>query len=183
MASVEKTYADALFSLLEEENAEKSVFDSVVSQLTAVKEVVRTLPDFVKLMNTPTISDGEKLVLVENTFKDKTSDYVCNFLRLLVLKKRVAYFPQICNAFRILYNERFKIAEITVTSSMPLNDGLREKITQRMSQITGKAVSLTEKVDKSVIGGIVVDYGNTRLDGSIKTRLAELKKDIGDIIA
>ena len=52
-----------------------------------------------------------------------------------------------------------------------------------MSEVTGKTVSIKEKVDPSIIGGVVIDYGSTRYDGSIRTRLNELKKELGGVIA
>jgi F-type H+-transporting ATPase subunit delta len=183
MANVDKTYADALFSLLVEENAEKSEFDTTLNQLNAVRTVMTDVPDFVKMLGTPTIEDGEKLSLISETFGGKVSDKVYNFLRLLIVNKRMNSFNGICNAYRGLYNERFGIAEITVTSSMPLTVELRNKIEVKMSKITGKTVQITEKVDKSIIGGIMIDYGNTRFDGSVKTRLNELKKEISGVIA
>ncbi|MCL2071545.1 MAG: ATP synthase F1 subunit delta [Oscillospiraceae bacterium] len=183
MASVAKTYADAFFTLLEEGDSERSVFDSALNQLNDIRTAIVATPDFVKLLNTPTISESEKVGLVEAVFSGKVTDYVCNFLRLLTVKGRMAHFPQIYTAFRELYNGKFAIAQVVVTSSMPLTEELRQKIVGKMSLITGKSVSLTEKIDKSIIGGVVVDYGNVRLDGSVKTRLAELKNDIANIIA
>jgi F-type H+-transporting ATPase subunit delta len=183
MASIEKTYADALFTLLEDEKSDKTVFDAVLGQLKSIRTAIAETPEFIKLLNTPTISEAEKLGVVEAAFGGVQTDYIRNFLRLLTVKGRMAYFPRIADAFRMMYNERFDIAEISVTSAMPLTDELRAKLTSKMAQITGKTVTLSEKVDASIIGGVVVDYGNTRLDGSVKTRLAELKKDISGIIA
>ncbi|MCL2036850.1 MAG: ATP synthase F1 subunit delta [Oscillospiraceae bacterium] len=182
-SSVEKTYADALFTLLVEESRSKSEFETVLAELNTVSLVMSGLPDFNKLLNTPTISEGEKLELLDSAFNGRVSEYVRNFLRLLTTNKRMSCFPQINKAFKMLYNEHFGIAEITVTSPFPLEEEQRVKIIAKMSQITGKSVSLSEKLDKSIIGGIVIDYGNTRYDGSVKTRLNELKKDIAGIIA
>ena len=84
---------------------------------------------------------------------------------------------------RQLYNEHFRIAEITVTASAPLSESVREKIAAKMSEVTGKTVSIKEKVDPSIIGGVVIDYGSTRYDGSVRTRLNELKKELGGVIA
>jgi F-type H+-transporting ATPase subunit delta len=190
MASVEKTYADAFFSLLESENPDKSAgrpaFDTALTQLKCVGETIAETPDLLKLMNTPTISDDEKLGLIDSVYGEKVTDYVRNFLRLLAVKKRMSYFPQILREFRRRYNEHFDIAEITVTSAMPISQDLRGKIAAKMAQITGKPaenVLVTEKVDKTLLGGVVVDYGNMRLDGSVKTRLNELAKDIAGTIA
>jgi F-type H+-transporting ATPase subunit delta len=183
MASVEKTYADAMFTLLESENADRTVFDTVLGQLTAVSESISQIPDFLKLMNTPTVSDEEKLSVVDSVFTGRTTPYVHNFLRILVVKKRTSNLDGIVKEFRERYNEHFGLADITVTSAAPLNETALNKITAKMQSVTGKTVSLTAKVDKSLIGGVVVDYGNTRLDGSVKTRLNQLGKDIASTIA
>jgi F-type H+-transporting ATPase subunit delta len=183
MASVEKTYADAFFSLLEEENAPQSEFDAVLSQFNDVQSIIGDVPDFIKLLDTPTVSDAEKLSLIGDVFSGKASPEVYNFLRLLAVNRRMDWFVQISRAFKLLYNQKFDIAEITVTSAMPLSDDLREKIVAKMTKITGKTVAIIEKVEKSLIGGVMIDYGNTRYDGTVKTRLSELKKDISGIIA
>ncbi|MCL1881679.1 MAG: ATP synthase F1 subunit delta [Oscillospiraceae bacterium] len=190
MASVERTYAEALFSLLESENpnqdSDKSEFDKVLELLKITNEGFAATPEIFKFMNTPTISVQEKLTLIDSAFGEKVGSYVNNFLRLLVVKKRMSHFPQIYIAFRELYNEHFDIAEITVTSAMPIDIAQKMKIVAQMAKITGKAedrIVFNEKIDKSLIGGVIVDYGNTRLDGSVKTRLAELSKNIAGTIA
>jgi F-type H+-transporting ATPase subunit delta len=186
MASVEKTYADAMFTLLEEENADKTVFDTVLSQLKCVNESIAQTPDLLKLMNTPTVSDAEKLGLIDTVFSGKVTDYVHNFLRLLAVKKRMSCYPQILSAFRDRYNEHFDIAEITVTSAMAIDSEQRGKIVAKMAAIMGKPaenIMVTEKIDKAILGGVVVDCGNSRFDGSVRTRLNELAKDIAGTIA
>jgi len=184
MASVDKTYANALFALLEEEKSDRLTFDTTLSQLNAVRTIMTDVPDFVKLLSTPTVENEEKLALISETFEGKMSEKVYNFLRLLTVNKRIERFNGICNVFRGLYNEKFNIAEITVTSAMPITAEQREKIAAKMAQVTGgESVEITEKVDKSIIGGVMIDYGNTRFDGTVKTRLNELKKEISGVIA
>ncbi|MDR0197751.1 MAG: ATP synthase F1 subunit delta [Oscillospiraceae bacterium] len=183
-ASIEKTYADALFSLIAEENeTDRSVFDDALKELQVVDGLLSEVPDFLKLLGTPTVPKESKLKIVGDAFEGRVSGYVYNFLRVLTVKGRMSRFKGVYRAFRELYNERFAIAEVTVTTRAALSDALRSKITSRMAQITGKSVVLKEKVEPAIIGGIVLDYGNTRMDGSVKTRLAELKKDISGIIA
>jgi len=179
-ASVEKTYSDALFSVLDNN---KAVFEKTLAELEAVNEVIASAPEFLKLLGTPTVSAEEKLGVVEKAFKDKVSSYVCNFLRVLTVKGRMSHFGRIYKTFREDFNEKFGIAEIAVITPFALDEGSRGKIKARMEKITGKEVTLKEKVDKTLIGGVMLDYGNTRFDGSVKTRLNELKKDITGIIA
>lgn len=178
--SVEKTYSDALFTVLDDNRA---AFEEALAALEAVDAVVSAAPEFLKFLGTPTVSAEEKLGVVEKAFGGKVSPYVLNFLKVLTVKGRFAHFNRIYKAFREDFNEKFGIAEITVTAPFPLDDELRGKIEARMEKITGKDITLREKVDKSLIGGVTIDYGNTRFDGSVKTRLGELKKEITGIIA
>ena len=59
---------------------------------------------------------------------------------------------------------------------------LKERIISKMSEVTGKKISVREKVDPSVIGGIVIDYGSTRYDGSVKARLNALRQELSSVI-
>ena len=174
MAAVDKTYGDALFSLVTEED-EKALPD-ILGQLKGVSEVFAAEPDFIKLLRTPTIPIEEKTALVKEVFDGKVHKFVVNFLCILTENDRIlAYFTG-------LYNEKLGIADVTVTSAMPLSDTAAEKIRAKMAEITGKTVNMTLKTDNKLIGGVVISYGNTTIDGSVKARLEQLKADIAGTI-
>lgn len=183
-ASIEKTYADALFELITDECGEKSqTLTDVLGELESISGILDNAPELVKLMNTPTVAKSEKSKLLENIFKDKVSEYVYRFLCVLTDKGRLGYWSRIYRQYLTMYNQLFGITEIVVTVAMPLTEELREKIKAKMELVTGKIIKLVEKLDKNLIGGIIIDYNSTRLDGSIKTRLEALKQDIAGIIA
>ena len=75
------------------------------------------------------------------------------------------------------------IAEVKVTTSVPLSDGLKTKLKAKLEKVWGKSVILTETVDPDIMGGIVVNYGNTMMDGSVKSKLEAIQKQIKGIIA
>lgn len=178
----EKIYADAFFELCLEEN--KDGLSDILGELVKLSELLDEYPDFIKLLGTPTVSVDEKLVIMrELTAVGGVSELTANLVCVLTERGRMNCFDGIVKNFRILYNDYFKIAEITVTSSAPLSDEMKAKITEKMTQVTGKTVSLKEKTDPALIGGIVIDYGSTRYDGSVRTRLAQLKKELGGVIA
>ena len=104
--------------------------------------------------------------------------FVGNFLCILTENDRLPDFERILAYFTGLYNEKLGIADVTVTSAMPLSDTAAEKIRAKMAEITGKTVNMTLKTDDKLIGGVVISYGNTTIDGSVKARLEQLKADI-----
>ena len=156
---------------------------NTLGELSALDGIFREQPDFVKLLGTPTVTMDEKLGMIKDIIADGVSEYTGNLLCVLTERGRMGCFSGIVKNFRALYNEHFRIAEITVTASAPLSESVREKIAAKMSEVTGKTVSIKEKVDPSIIGGVVIDYGSTRYDGSVRTRLNELKKELGGVIA
>lgn len=143
MAAVDKTYGDALFSLVTEED-EKALPD-ILGQLKGVSEVFAAEPDFIKLLRTPTIPIEEKTALVKEVFDGKVHKFVVNFLCILTENDRLPDFERILAYFTGLYNEKLGIADVTVTSAMPLSDTAAEKIRAKMAEITGKTVNMTLK--------------------------------------
>ena len=174
----EKVYAGAFFELCTEEAPDR------LGELDALNAIFDGDPEFVKLLGTPTITMDEKLGMMRDIIsRGEISEITGNLLCVLTERGRMNCFGGILRHFRASYNEYFKIAEITVTSSAPLPEAVVEKIRAKMSEVTGKTVSVKEKVDPALIGGVVIDYGSTRWDGSIRSRLAGLRKELGGVIA
>lgn len=177
----EKVYGEAFFELCEEQG--DAVMKDILGELTELDGIFNENTEFIKLMSTPTVAVEEKIALVEEMGKaGGISELTTNLLCLLAEKNRFGCFSGIIKYYRAEYNERFKLADITVTSAQPLTDALREQIAAKMSQIIGKTVTITEKVDDSLIGGVIIDYGSRRYDGSVKSRLNALKNELASII-
>lgn len=178
----EKVYGEAFFELCLEECPDK--LQSITEELTALGGIFRENPELVKIMGTPTISAEEKLSLTKEIIENGNVCELCgNLLCVLAERGRFNCFDGIVKQFRAKYNEHFNIADITVTTSAPLTEELRGRIIARMSEVTGKTVNLREKLDPDIIGGIVIDHGSTRYDGSVKARIGAIKKELGSVIA
>ncbi len=178
--AVEKNYSLALFEAVNEDKEEE--LEATRKQLNSVNEIAKSCDGFQKLMDSPAVSLEEKLGVLKEAFEGKVSRYLYNFLCLVTEEKRWDRFDKITSAFSALCNEKLGIAEITVTTAFPLDEGQREKIKKKMAEITGKKIEMSEKTDSSLVGGIVVDYGDTRMDGSVKTRLENLKESLSQLI-
>jgi F-type H+-transporting ATPase subunit delta len=181
--SVENVYSAALMELFEEKfGGSRESFTGSLAELAAISDVLTASPDLIRFSMVPTVARGDKIDVIKNIFGGKVSDYILNFLLVLTDKGRLGRFGGIYRDFRTKYYDKFGIAPVTVTSAFPLSDEQKEKISAKMKQITGKDVELSEKTDKDLIGGVTVDYGGTRIDGSVKFRLEALKKEIAGTI-
>ena len=178
----EKVYSEAFFELCLEECPDK--LKDVEEELSALESIFSDNPELMKLMGTPTIAADEKISLMKDIISSgKISEFTGNLLCVLAEKGRFGCFDGVVKCFRAKYNEHFKIAEIVVTTSEPLSDDMRSKIAAKMSQVTGKTVTIREKLDPDIIGGVVIDYGSTRYDGSVRARLNAIKNELGSVIA
>ena len=181
MASVENTYGDALFSLIIEED--KSALTDVLGELKSIAGIFGSEPDFIKLLKAPTVPLENKQSIIKEIFDGRVHRFVLNFLLVLTESGRIDSFDKILAYFTQLHNDYKNIADVTVVSAMPLSEQTAEKIRAKMASVTGKTVNMTLKTDPQVIGGVVISYGNTTIDGSVKARLEQLKNDIAGIIA
>ena len=169
--TVGKVYAEALFMLAQEEHKEKQVFQ----EFNDFCGIVERQPEFISLMSVPTLSTEERISILRKVIgngKGITEKFLC----LLVEKHRFNRLSEIRTAFNKLFYEAFKIAEVFVTSATPLTDAQKTALKERLQKKLGKNILLRESVDSSLIGGMIVQYGDTRMDNSIKSRIHAFKQ-------
>lgn len=98
-----------------------------------------------------------------------------NFLHVLVENRRFDQLPDIYAAFRELVQARENQLDVRITSAIELPDTLRSALEERLSASTGKQVTLHTSVDPAIIGGLVVQHGDTLVDTSLRSRLEQLR--------
>jgi len=101
-----------------------------------------------------------------------------NFLKLLVNKDREDYLPLIYKRLSKIRRDEEEIVEVKITvPPRPGRDGIEEMVKDRLGEITGKAVHVTEiEVDEDLISGIRLQMGDQVIDGSVRSRLEELRE-------
>lgn len=99
------------------------------------------------------------------------SPEVLTVLSTLVERGQLDLLPKVADAYRAMTEEDDDIVGVTVTTAVPLDDDLRAQITERLRQDFDKDIFLIEKVDPSIIGGIILEVRGQRRDISVKTQL------------
>lgn len=177
--SVEKVYARALLEIACEDNSAKELD----AELNALSEIASANPELCSVLDAPTVTDKEKSEFLANVFKGRISEISFNFLSVLTEKGRFRYLSAIAAEFRKGYYEMSGIAEVTVTTAVPLKADARERLEAKLVKMYQKEIIIREKVDPDIIGGMIVACGDSMLDGSVKTRLEKMHKQIKDMIA
>lgn len=178
-SSLESNYAEALFELCKE----RDNLSEVHSELLWLNDVIEKNDELINFLNAPTVESEDKKKVLKNVFENELSKTSFDFLCVVSDKKRIKYLDKIINSFNAFYNEENNILEVTAITTVPLSDLMREKLVKKLESVSKKTIVLSEKIDKSIIGGIVLEYNNTQIQGSIKHRLDELRARINSVIA
>ena len=177
--SVEKVYADALFELSIEENTLEDTYE----ELKALKKIFDDNGDLAELLCSPSMGEEDKHSVIENIFKGRVQDTTLNFLFVLSDHGRVKFFDKIFDVFHGLYNDKKGILEVEAVTSEPISERLKTRLREKLEAQSGKSVLINKSVDKSIIGGIIIRYSDSEIDGSLKKRLEDLRKSIDSYIA
>lgn len=172
-------YAEALFQLSEDENITKEIYN----ELHNVVETVKNNKDLDNVLKSPLVGKIEKVKLIESLFNNKINNNLKNFLKILVEKGRISSLKSIELTFKQLLNDKNNIIEGTVISAIPLTDKKVKELEEKLSKKYNKNVTLENKVDQSILGGVLVRLGNTQIDGSVKTRLDNIKDQLSQVIS
>lgn len=178
MAELKQEYARALFDLSKEENKE----DVILADVRALKALVDGTPEYVKLMSAPNVKKEERTQLLDEAFRGKIHPYTLNFMKILVENGCFHFIGGCCDEFVKLYNEKNNIEVVTVFSPVALSDAQKERLKQNLSLRLKKTIELHEKIDESLIGGIRLSLDGEMIDGSIKSRLDEIKDLLGSTV-
>ncbi len=171
--TVGKVYAEALFLLAQEEHRAKGLYE----ELNAAADLMAAHPELLTLLSVPTLSVGERLSVLREVIGEDEGT-IDNFLCLLVERHRISRIAEIRDAYNQMYYEAYGIAEVSVTTAEPLNDAQRARLTKQMEQKLGRRILLHEQCDPAILGGMIVQYGDTRMDNSLRTRMREMSANL-----
>ena len=172
-------YAEALFQLSEEENISKEIY----SELHDVVQLIKENKDLDNVFKSPLVAKNEKIDLIEALFNEKINNNLKNFLKILDEKGRISSLQSIELTFKELLNEKHNILEGTVISAVSLTTEKVKELEETLSKKYNKNITLENKVDKSILGGVLVRLGNIQIDGSVKTRLDNIKDQLSQVIS
>ena len=178
MSHAAGVYGQGLYALAKEEALE----EAILQELDLLKTAFSEEPDFIKLLSSANVSKAERLTVIDSSFRGKVQPYVLNFLKLLTEKGYIAHFADCCETYRDLYNGDRGILQVQAVSAIALTENQKQQLTDKLSAITGKTVDLICKVDKSVLGGIRLNYHGTQVDGTVQSRLQAIEKRLKNTV-
>lgn len=174
---VDTTYGNALFELAVEENIVDSLYEEANQLITILKDN----EELIKLLNHPQIEKSEKKNLIERIFGKRVSDEITGLMIMVVEKGHITSMIDIFEFFVKQVKKAKNIGVASVTSAISLSDSQKAAIEKRLLQTTHyTSMEIDYKVDKSIIGGLVIRIEDRVVDSSIKTKLDNMSKALAN---
>jgi len=170
-----KRYAKALVEI----GQEKDALEKYGQDLSSLTELVDVSRDFREILINPVFTKDDKKRIAGQIFmKLRTDQMVVNFVNLLIDRKRIDQLAGIEKAYRQEVDQIRGITRGEVVSAEPLSEEQLGRVTEALSQISGKKVLVSTRVDPSLIGGLSAKVGDKVFDGTIRTQLSQLKESL-----
>ncbi|HET8861187.1 ATP synthase F1 subunit delta [Marivirga sp.] len=157
---------------------EKNQLEEIKSDMELFSSVCNENRDFVLMLNNPILDSSKKVAIIKAVFKGKVQDMTSLFFEIVSRKRRESVLPEMAKVFKQLYNEHKGVISADVSTTFPIDEGLRSEVIRIVKEISGKEVELTEKIDKSLIGGFLIRVGDKQIDETIQSKLNDLRREL-----
>lgn len=171
-------YGEALFELAAESGSMAEYLEEVKTVLTALNES----KELFDLLNNPKIDKMRKVKAMEDIFGTRVRKDITGTMVLAVEKDRQNDIPAILSFFIDRAKEYLKIGVVSVITPMELTGSQKGSVEKRIKETTAyTTLEMHYTIDTSLIGGMIIRIGDRVVDTSIKTKLAELTKNLNSI--
>ena len=174
---VAKRYGQALFDVALELNK----LEDFKEEINEVAKVFEGEDKLRTIFEHPKLSKTEKKDIIDSLFKGRVSTEILNLMYIIVDKGRERYLSSISKEYTILSNEKQGIIEAKAITAHDMSDDEKNKLQEKLSSKFGKKVELTNVIDKSILGGVLVRIEDKVIDDSIKGKLEKLEKSLKDV--
>lgn len=168
---LDRRYALALYEVAKE----KDKVDEYINDLREICDLIENNKDFYEVVKHPQISTKNKKRTFINIFKGKIDEELLSFLLILIEKDRILYLREKLNQMEKIDLERKNILSAVVKTAVPLLESEISDLQEKLEKQYNKKIIMTTEIDKSLLGGVYVRVGNDVIDGTIKSKLEEMK--------
>ena len=174
MTELAREYGEGLYALCVEEDLSADM----LSELQELKRCLREQPDFFRLLSNMSLGKEERVGILDSALRGQVHPYLLNFLKILCERGAPNEFEGCEAAYRESYNRDHSVVEASVTTSAPLDEKQRARLMEKLHKMTGSEVHLSEKVDASVIDGVLLEMNGQRYDNTLRHRLETIRQTL-----
>ena len=168
-----KRYSRAVFEIAQK-TGELDRWQSDLEKIASLSEDAT----FIAWLESPKFHFDDKAKLLREQLGD-ISPLALNLIYLLITRGGLSMVGDIADEYQRLLDSHRGIEQAEVTTAIPLDDEDKLKLEEHLSAAIGKKIVLKPEVDSSLLGGIVAKIGDKLLDGSTRSKLVALNRELG----
>jgi F-type H+-transporting ATPase subunit delta len=173
--AISRRYAAALFDVI----GTRGDLDRAGRDLDAANRLIEGHAQLRHVLETPAVPPSKKRAILEQVFTDgELMPEVRRLLLLLADSDRLTLLTEIAQAFADRLMELRRVVPAEVVTAMPLDATARDAIASALGRATGAQVTLTERVDPEIVGGLVARVGSLVFDGSLTRQVERLREEL-----
>jgi F-type H+-transporting ATPase subunit delta len=171
---IARVYASSLVEL----GQEKKILADLEAEMKLLADLIAEQRDMRLFLASPGITREKKKDFIEKIFTGKLSEYMNNFLKVLIDNDRQSLIAEINEQFSALLDDINKRQRVSITTAAAMDASTRDKLTSRLKEVLKKDIILNEKVNPEILGGIVIRVGDTVIDGSLVKDLKNIRSNL-----
>ncbi|HCA20756.1 MAG TPA: ATP synthase F1 subunit delta [Lachnospiraceae bacterium] len=172
---IESVYGGALFEAAVEKGRLRELYEEAGAVIIGLDDN----PELVSILENPSIDSDKKEELLKAIFSGRVDELIANTLMLAVEKGHSRYLTKILNVFIKAAMKELGIGEATVRTAFDLSDAQKKQVEDKiLTTAKFNEVIIDYKVDKSLIGGMIIKIGDRVVDSSIANQLESLRKSL-----
>ena len=150
-------------------------------ELATFVDLIRRHPDLERVLANPVVSASDKRVVVQQLVERlQMTTPTAKLLTLMATRGRLPLLPDLLDIYRERLMEQQRVVRAEITTAAPLSAERAAQLQQRLASATGRAVTMTTKVDAAIIGGVITRIGSTVYDGSVAAQLAKVRDRLAE---
>ena len=167
-------FANTLFKIGVREKKLKEFYDEFTDFVTLLQQS----PDLNKFLQSPRVKKDEKRNFIHTLFENKFSKEIVAFILVILSKRCQSLYQKIYKNFQHLVDQKENIARGKVYSVQKLDEKQLKHISELLSKKFNKSIMLTSIIEEKLIGGVILEVDDVRIDMSVQHRLEEIKEQI-----
>ncbi len=169
-----KRYALALYQLA----LERGSVESWQADLQAVDEAMQER-EFAAFLDMPKIRLEQKMSVIREGLPG-VDTMIHNLMGVLISRDMAGALPSVREEYGRLVDRQEGRERALVTSATPLEAGQVDRLAAYLGELVGKDVEVATAIDPSILGGLVARVGDRLIDGSVRTRLQDLRRSLAE---
>ncbi len=169
-AKVARRYASALFDLHQEGKLDRDELDNAVR---AVNDKLAA-----RVIASPDYDKQVKAMLIKAAIKMSGETVVTRLIDLLAERGKLPLLAEIQRQLDLMIARSSSCIDVDVTVATKLDEAEKDSLRAALRKMTGSDVTLKIEQDASILGGLIVQIGDRRIDSSVRSRLEALRQAI-----